>query len=135
MATQRGLEANQEQNYEQIIRDTRTLGQRMADFLKQPRGVTYLLIAFSVSSFILSYFADIFFLANIILFLYCFFQKTKLPFRMPLWADVKDYNDIRSGQHKPHVGQGIYYFGNEKKDLDELWFYNEDMRTHVLMFG
>ena len=36
---------------------------------------------------------------------------------------------------QPMVGKGIYFFGNDKKTKDELWFTNDDMRTHALIFG
>ena len=135
MAGQRGLSKHQEQDYTRIIRDTRTLGMRIADFLKQPRGVSYLLIALGLSSILLSYFADIFLLFIIFFFLYCFFQKSRLPFRMPQRSKMQDYNDLAPGSNKPTLARGIYFFGNEKEDQDELWFSNDDMRTHCLIFG
>lgn len=135
MASQRGLDANQEQNYQQIIRDTRPMGRRIADFLKDPRGTCYVLVCIATFSFIIDYFSDFFLLLGIVFFLYCYVQKTKLPFRMPQRSKLKDYNDPQPGSDKPYNARGIYFFGNEKKENDEIWFNNEDMRTHVLIFG
>ena len=53
---------------------------------------------------------------------------------MPLISHSKDYNDMLPNG-KPRLARCIYYFGNEIKTQDELWFSNEDMRTHVLIFG
>ena len=38
-------------------------------------------------------------------------------------------------QHKPRKARGIAFFGNRKSNNDELWFNNDDMRTHVFIFG
>lgn len=132
---QRGLSKKHEQNYERIIRDTRTLSQRIADFLRNPRGVAYLLIACAVTTFVLPGIADIVLALSILFFCVAYFRKPRLPFRMPLRSKAKDYNDIHPGTGKPNVAQGIYFFGNEKEENDELWFGNDDMRTHVLIFG
>ena len=42
--TQRGLESYQEQDTSLLIRDTRTLGQRVADFLSDPLRVSISLV-------------------------------------------------------------------------------------------
>jgi len=135
MAGLRGLESHQEQNYSQIIRDTRTLGQRIGDFLKNPRGVAGLLFCWAVSAFLLPWLSDVLLISGIFFFLYCYFRKAKLPFRLPMRSHLKDPNDLIPGSKKPRMARGIYFFGNEIKTEEELWFSNEDMRTHVLIFG
>ncbi len=132
---QRGLNSSQEQNYSRIIRDTRTLSVRIADLLKNPRGLATVLVCFCVVCYILPYLSELILITGIICFLYSYFQKSMLPFRLPIQAKVKDYNDLTPGTGKPKTARGIYYFGNELKTNDELWFSNEDMRTHVLIFG
>ena len=54
---------------------------------------------------------------------------------MPQRLEEDDYNDLIPGTNKPKKGKGIYFFGNDKKTNDELWFTNDDMRTHALIFG
>ena len=54
---------------------------------------------------------------------------------MPQRSHSIDYNDIIPGSKKPRKARGIYFFGNQLKTNDELWFSNDDMRTHVLIFG
>ena len=69
-------------------------------------------------------------------FLYCYTRKSTLPFRLPKRSNLKDSNDPLPGtRNKARTARGIYYFGNEIKTREELWFSNEDMRTHVLIFG
>ena len=135
MAGLRGLESQHEQDQQRIIRDTRTLGQRINDFLKNPKGVSGLLMCLAVSSFILPWLSDILLLSGAFCFVYCYFRKPRLPFRLPLSSGLLDLNDTAPGSNKPRKAQGIYHFGNELKTNNELWFSNEDMRTHVLIFG
>lgn len=132
---QRGLSANQEEMQKNIIRDTRPLSTRISDFLKTPKGVGYMLLAFTVTTLILGFLSEVFLVAGVCAFIYCVTRRFSLPFRMPQHAHIKDYNDVCPGTNKPRESGGIYYFGNENKTQDELWFTNEDMRTHVLIFG
>lgn len=132
---QRGLDSSQEQDQSRIIRDTRTLGMRISDTLQKPEYLAVVLVAFSICVFVLSYLAELILITGIICFLYGFFRRYKLPFRLPAFAHQKDYNDLYVNSNKPHMSRGIYYFGNEKKSREELWFTNDDMRTHVLIFG
>ncbi len=135
MAFQRGLDEKHERAQENILRDVRPLGMRIHDFLKQSRGVAITLLFLVVASFVLPSVCDVFFLIGIGIFLYCFLQKRQLPFRMPQYSHLKDYNDLYPNSTKPRLARGIYFFGNDKKTKEELWFGNDDMRTHALIFG
>lgn len=132
---QRGLDSSQEQDYTRIIRDTRTLGMRITDMLKKPKGLAATLLVFALATFFLGYVAEFILLIGIGCFLYGYLQKQVLPFRLPLVSNQKDFNDLLPGSGKPRMARGIYFFGNENKTSDELWFSNEDMRTHCLIFG
>ena len=132
---QRGLDANQEQSQKNIIRDTRYLSQRFFDFLRNPRGVAFLLLFSAACCFFLGYLSEIAFIVGVGSFIYCCTRKATLPFRIPAFSGRKDYNDYKPGSTKPRMARGIFYFGNENRSGEELWFGNEDMRTHVLIFG
>ncbi|NKB46546.1 MAG: TraM recognition domain-containing protein, partial [Legionellales bacterium] len=58
-----------------------------------------------------------------------------LPFRMPQRAKQLDNNDLMPSSNKPRKARGICLFGNEISTGEELWFSNDDMRTHALIFG
>jgi intracellular multiplication protein IcmO len=132
---QRGLDASQEQNQKNIIRDTRTLSVRIHDALKDSRFVSVLLLIFAaVSFFILPAFTELLFFTGIGCVIFCLLQKHALPFRKPQFSKEKDDNDL-GPTGKPQMAGGIYYFGNENSSKEELWFTNDDMRTHVLIFG
>ena len=131
---QRGLDSTQEQDYSKIIRDTRTIGMRIRDGLRKPAVLVITLVVLAMITFIMGYFSELILVMGLGCFFYGHFHDKKLPFRMPLFSGEKDYNDILPNG-KPRLARGIYYFGNDIKSQDELWFSNDDMRTHVLIFG
>jgi intracellular multiplication protein IcmO len=137
MAMQRGLDAQHEQNALHLIRDTRSWTQRFSDYLKSPTAVSITLFAAAASCLIpvISTVSDITLILGIILFVAAINQKTTLPFRLPKRSKLDDYGNPLPGSGKPRKADGIYFFGNEKKTGLELWFANEDMRTHALFFG
>lgn len=135
MAIMRGLEQQHEQDPRKLLRDTRTLGQRVVDFFKNPTNVTILLVGTGMSAFFISGLADLFFLIGIGFFVYAYTRKSSLPFRMPQRSSAIDHNDLVPGTSKGRKARGICLFGNQISNGEELWFSNEDMRTHCLIFG
>lgn len=133
--SRRGLEKRHEQDPSRLIRDTRTLGMRIADFFINPFAVATSIVMMAVGVFFLPGLADIIFLIGLVFFGISFTRKTTLPFRIPMSAKVKDHNDPLPGTTKPRMSRGIYFFGNEQTSDEELWFGNDDMRTHCLIFG
>jgi intracellular multiplication protein IcmO len=133
----RGLEQHQEQDPSLLIRDTRTLGQKARDFLKEPLYSAAMFFVLAVSCVFFPSIADVLVVIGVLLSFYCITvaRKAKLPFRMPMRSKATDYNDLSPGSNKPNTARGICFLGNEEKTNEELWFNNEDMRTHVLIFG
>lgn len=132
---QRGLDEQHELPPQLLLRDTRTLGMKVVDFFKDPVNSACLLIGFAIGAYVLLPATDIITVIGILIFLYAYTRKTKLPFRMPLRSGAFDYNDPLPGSIKPRKARGICFFGNRKTTFEELWFNNDDMRTHVLIFG
>ncbi|MGC6403639.1 MAG: TraM recognition domain-containing protein [Candidatus Comchoanobacterales bacterium] len=130
----RGLDSSTEKRTSQIVRDTRSLTQRLSQFLHDARKAAVTMVVISLSVFIFTPITDIVLLVNLCIFIYCIVQHDKLPFRMPQRSHKLDYNDLNP-LHKPQKARGIYFIGNELKTNKEIWFTNEDMRTHVLIFG
>lgn len=131
----RGLEKQHEQDAQKLIRDTRTLGQRIYAFFDNPLNVAVLIASTAAGAFVLPAAADLLLLVGVGFYLMSAFRKTTLPFRLPMRSGALDFNDPLPGSTKPRVARGIYFFGNDIKTNDELWFNNDDMRTHVLIFG
>lgn len=133
--TIRGLEEKHEHGAREMARDTRTLGQRVAEFFSNPLYVACVLGACVGTSIFAPAATDIMGLFGLCVFIYAYTRKVTLPVKMPLISKLPDYNDTIPGTTKPKKAQGIAFFGNEKNTQKELWFSNDDMRTHVLIFG
>lgn len=131
----RGVRTDQELDPSLLLRDTRTLGQKFAASMKDPTVVTILLVAIALGQFLYPALALIIFIPAFLLFLYTFKHKRVLPFRLPQTAGIKDHNDLIPGIKKPRTARGITFFGNDIETGEELWFANDDMRTHALIFG
>lgn len=131
----RGLEEQHELQPQLLLRDTRTLGMKIVDFFKDPVNSACLMVGLAVGAFLVPAITEFITLIGIAIFLYAYTRRSKLPFRMPQRSNAPDYNDPLPGSTKPRKARGISFFGNRRSDNDELWFNNDDMRTHVLMFG
>jgi intracellular multiplication protein IcmO len=131
----RGLDSKQEQSAQQLARDTRPLGVRIAEALAKPEHLLIIFTAVAVINFLYPTTTDLlaFFCASI--FIFSVTRKSMLPFRIPKTAYLKDYNDLMPGSNKPKTSEGIAFFGNDRVTQEEMWFSNDDLRTHVLIFG
>ncbi len=131
----RGLEEQHELSPQLLLRDTRTLGMKIVDFFKDPGNCAVLMAVFAGACFIISPATEFIALIGVFVFLYAYTRKATLPFRLPQRSKALDYNDPLPNSLKPRKARGISFFGNRKLNGDELWFNNDDMRTHVLIFG
>ncbi|MDB6096375.1 MAG: icmO dotL [Francisellaceae bacterium] len=131
----RGIESKNEQSARKLARDTRPLGTRAAEFIAKPEIIFSLMVTASATAIFEPMLADL--MAFIFLPFYWFgaTRKKSLPFRLPKTAQEPDNNDLNPGTGKPNMSGGISYFGNDRVTGEELWFTNEDLRTHVLIFG
>lgn len=133
--SERGLDARHEQDQRQLLRDTRPLSQRIAEFFADAQNSAMIIAVMAVTVFIVPGIADIIIWFAIGLYFYTRTRKNTLPFRLPQVSKMPDYNDPKPGSGKPNQARGICFFGNDRTSKDELWFGNDDMRTHVLIFG
>ncbi len=131
----RGLEEQHELSPQLLLRDTRTLGMKIVDFFKDPINSAILMFSLAATAFILTPLTEVVTFIGLLIFLYAYTRQSKLPFRMPLRSKALDHNDPLPGSNKPRVARGISFFGNDRITNDELWFNNDDMRTHTLIFG
>jgi intracellular multiplication protein IcmO len=131
----RGLEARHEHSAQSLARDTRPLGERFAAFLEQPATIFVSSLSGISMCMIFPEFADLTTIVCTALFMFAYTRKNSLPFKMPKSSNALDYNDLLPNSYNPRKSQGIAFFGNERNTNEELWFSNEDLRTHVLIFG
>ena len=78
---QRGLTEAQEHFHTQAIRDTRTMGMRIADTLHSPIGASVCIAVSMLLCWFIPALFDVLFAVSIYIFYFCFFQKSRLPFR------------------------------------------------------
>ena len=131
----RGIEAKHEHSAAQLARDTRPLGERFAEFLSIPATIFVFCFSGIATSFIFPAVADMIFVLCFALFMFAYTRKNFLPFRLPRSSHTLDYNDLIPGTQKARMSAGISFFGNDRTNQEELWFSNEDLRTHILIFG
>ena len=131
----RGIDSSQELDPSQLLRDTRTLGQRFTDFFKERTYVAVLMFLMAGIAFLMPAMIDFMFIVGFFFYLYSMAQRLVLPFRLPERAQILDYNDKSPSDSKPQMARGITFIGNDRDTNEELWFTNDDMRTHMLIFG
>jgi intracellular multiplication protein IcmO len=131
----RGIDTRNEIDPTLLLRDTRTVTQRLADFFADPTNISIVLFSLAGMTYYFSEAATALLIIGALFFTYSYTRKQKLPFRLPLVSKAKDYNDLKPGIQKPNMARGIAFFGNDRKTGEELWFANDDMRTHALIFG
>lgn len=132
----RGTLGNQEVSTKTSLRDTRTTGAKFESWIESPEHFG-LALAMSIGSGVA--FPSLTLLSAAATSYLCWFagsRKFRLPFRMPQTSGLLDYNDPKPGtEDTPGKAGGIAYLGNELNSRKELWFKNDDMRTHLLIFG
>ncbi len=133
--TLRGIDSAREMDPQRLLRDTITLGERIADFNKRPMHAAMVVMFLALIGFFFPQIGIFCLLIGIGFYFYATSYKQKLPFRLPKVSNLKDYNDLKPGIKQPYTARGITFFGNDIKTNEELWFANEDMRTHALIFG
>ncbi len=130
--------------YRSLVRDVRPVTVRMADFWEKPPqmaliGIFYCGIMIVYGSVIGSY-TDLIAFTGYLFFRWGFKRTFHLPFRMPKLANMPDPRNSPPGKGGPGKSEGILYIGNtsDKDNPDcgqEIWFTNNDARTHILYLG
>ena len=131
----RGITKEQEFKPSETVRDLRPIWMQVRDLLLGRTGSAIFMIALIAIILLLPVVADLAFVLVIFIFWFSFFAMKTLPFKMPMFSNRLDKNDLKPGTTRPGKAQGIYYFGNDQTSKEQLWFSNSDMRTHVLIFG
>ncbi|MDO8953907.1 MAG: TraM recognition domain-containing protein [Gammaproteobacteria bacterium] len=135
MAKFRGIIKSQEHAPSEAVRDIRPFWEQIRDLLLSQVGSSALVFGLAVLMFYFPVAVDFLFIFAIVIFWYSFFTMKTLPFKMPIYAGLPDKNDVPPGSKKPNKASGIYFFGNDIISQEQLWFTNNDMRTHALIFG
>ncbi len=125
-----------ERKHTDILRDTRPLEARIAEWLKHSSNafaIFFMMTAGIVFVAPITVWADFL----MVIFVFYFWRLTKsdrsLAFKLPMGSKYADKNNKGAG--RSGKGEGILYLGNVEKTNEEVWFTNNDARTHCLYLG
>ena len=131
----RGIISRQENRPSEVIRDLRPVWLQTMDMVLSRQGIVGCLGVVAIIIWFFPALDDILLAVAVGIFWYSFWKTKRLPFKMPIFSGRLDYNDVPPGSQSPSKAKGIYFFGNDINNKDQLWFSNADMRTHTLIFG
>jgi intracellular multiplication protein IcmO len=131
------LKAKYEYKHEDILRDARPWTVRFSDNAKQPStaAIIYGMAAMTLyTNTEIALFSDLIFFIALLYFWWLVKRPVVLPFKLPKSARRKDKNYKRpDGSYG--MADGILYLGNNSETGEEIWFTNNDARTHCLYLG
>ncbi len=125
--------------HKNTLRDVRSPLQKMRDSLldKSFQPIVFILCAVAIIFFdIIAYGADFIFVFCLLYFWWLKKRGHTLPAKLPMSASqlgIKDEHNNGPGRNKRP--EGIMYVGNAKDTNGEIWYTNNDIKTHVLYLG
>ncbi len=130
--------------YRRLVRDVRPAAQRIAEYMDQPNQMAIMaaiycaIFVFYVGQY--GGFTDVIALSGYFFFRWALHRPFHLPFKMPRDANMMDPRNPPQGGSGSGKPDGILYIGNtsDKDNPDcgqEIWFTNNDARTHILYLG
>ena len=131
----RGLSKSQEAKPSASVRDTRGYIFITYDFLSSKYGSALSILVTLICLTYLPLLSDLLFVLILLIFWNAFWQTPKVPFRLPLGEKYPDLSNSTLQAKIVSKPSGLFFFGNEKQTNHELWFSDQDMRTHALILG
>ena len=126
------------------MRDVRPVTQRMAEYFDKPVPMAFVAMIYAGTMIVFNNefgsYTDIIALTGFFYYRWAFNRKFHLPFRMPKNSGMPDPRNPAPGKGGAGKSEGILYIGNTS-DADnpdcgqEIWFTNNDARTHILYLG
>lgn len=130
------LKAKYVRKHDDILKDTRPKLEKWKDDIRDPSNAIFFFIIAAVGVYaepLFTIFADLILLVMTLYFVWLMRQPDRVPFKLP-----KSANEIDPHHRKPNgslgMAEGILYLGNSA-DGEEIWFNNNDARTHMLYLG
>jgi len=131
----RGPLDNQVIQEQSIVRDTRTFGGKIIDWLRTPNHMATTLLAFAACAFVFPAVADLCLIISGLLSWWGLTRTETLPLKMPVMSGRLDPHERHPATGKPSQANGIFFLGNELKTGKEVWLTNSDCRQHFLVLG
>ncbi len=125
-----------ERKFKDILRDTRPLWMRMADWFMDVNNSVAMLAMLAGGLYFVDAFqvvADIVLLTGLGYVWWLATRDRSIAFKLPMGSPFTDKND--KGPGRDGTPGGILYLGNIKDTNEEMWFTNADARTHILYLG
>lgn len=132
----RGVQKQNELNAAKDIRDIRSMGEKIRDSLEKGDLIVIVAAVGLAAMWLAPSLMELIALCLGLFLVYAANLRFSMPFRVPMAAAIPDPSMLR-GKSKgtPPSGKGITYMGNSIADDKELWFTDDDVRTHILIFG
>lgn len=132
------LEAKYEYRHKDLLRDSRPLRVKMLEGAQKPEIATSIfvsaIILMYVNNVYLQLSSDLIFFLTVLYFLWLRKRPVTLPFNLPKSAQrIDTKNKLPSGAFG--MADGILYLGNDTRTGEEVWFTNNNARTHTLYLG
>lgn len=111
-----------------IERDTRPLRFKIHDFVSAYGGFVLIILGLAITLLPMSQLpqiSDVLFVLGMAFWLYCRGKNKGYQFRSP----------IKVGPNGKHVEDGLFFIGRDRSSNAGVWFSNDDLRTHCLVFG
>ena len=130
--------------YRLLVRDVRPATQRAAEYFDKPTPMAavagFFVAILTVYGGAVGAYTDMIALLGLLYYRWAFNRPFHLPFRMPKNAGLMDPRNPPPGKGGAGKAEGIMYIGNtsDKDNPDcgqEMWFTNNDARTHILYIG
>jgi len=131
----RGPSESQIIQEDRIVRDTRTLGGKVIDWLRVPRQMATALLAIAAVAFVVPAILDLCLIVSGLLTWWGLTRTETLPLKFPVMSDRLDPHERHPATGKPSKANGIFFLGNELKTGKEVWLTNSDCRQHFLVLG
>lgn len=138
-----GVDFRDEVDPNKMYKDSRTNGQKFKDYMNAEGGLLFtIMVTLLVGCEVfLALSGQKTFGLSIWLMVFLPFLRKRgerivvLPFKKPETSGELDVNQLHPVTNMPTKAKGISFYGNEMKSKDQIWFANDDVRTHCLIFG
>ena len=132
----RGVQKQHELNAAKDIRDIRSFGEKIRDSLEKGDLIVIVAAVGLATMWLAPGLMEFTALALGLFLFYAANLRFSMPFRVPMASAIPDPSMLRTkSKGTPPPGKGITYMGNSISDDKELWFTDDDVRTHILIFG
>ncbi len=139
----KGVDFRNEVDPNKMYKDSRTNGQKFKDYMMAEGGIMFsiLLTLIVVIDGLMAITGQFTFGISIWLAVFLPFLRKRserivvLPFKKPKTSGELDVNQLHPVTNMPTPAEGISFYGNEMSSSEQIWFANDDVRTHCLIFG